>query len=213
MNVLCVILTIIEYLYYFSGIFVGIGVIYAIRQYHLSKSDVDKKYSREIIAITSDLLSSFYKDIIPKYEKLIAITSGNFFLEKEVIIVKITDEKTLDSCKQYCQTITGPDIVNRFNEIALEVQMFAIGLSYGNADGKMAEKAINTKYVAIFESILPFVLTNENVDIYKESIRLFNTWRVNIKKMEAENKKAEAEKNTKELEMASKEINPNTFIK
>jgi hypothetical protein len=198
MIVFSIILKTIKYLYYFSGIFVGIGVIFAICQYILFKNDTKTKYNREVVFWTTESIKMFYKEILPKYEWLYRNLPNHFYLEKEITNINIKDDKIITACKAYFDSVNDFS-KERSKELALTLQVFAVGLSYGNADIPMAKKVLGRKYVKIIEVILPSIITDENVELYQECINLYNSWKYEIK-MEEHTKEG------KSLEIISKDL-------
>jgi hypothetical protein len=195
MNKVNIFLDIIEYLYYFSGIFVGIGVIFAIIQYHLIKKDTKIKYNREITSWTNELLRSFYKEILPKYEQLCKNLSENqFFLSKDIIKINIDNEQLIESCNNYIKALSEKNKINDMKDLAINLQILAVGLSHGNADIDMAKNVISRKYINILETVLPCIIIDKDIELYKECIELFNNWNYE-KKMHEHEKQAKTLKN------------------
>jgi hypothetical protein len=195
MSKLKIFLDTIEYIYYFSGIFVGIGVIFAFIQYKLIKKDTKIKYKREIISWTNELLRSFYKEILPKYEQLCKNLGQNkFFLPNNNYIIKPNNDELIKRCNNYINTLIDNIIINDMRELVINIQILAVGLTHGNADIEMANNVIGKKYIDIFETVLPYIMMDKNIELYNDSIDLFNKW--NIEKKKYENKKqAETLKN------------------
>jgi hypothetical protein len=197
MNKIRVILKIIEYL---SRISVGVGVVFAIIQYFLIKKDTKTKYNRELVSWTSELLRTFYKEILPKYEQLCKNIPDKFYLSGDIIKIEITNSvDVVNNYKTYMDTIIEQNIKDDMKDLAINLQQLAVGLSYGNADIDVAKRVIYKKYITIVEVVLPSIITDENVELYKECIDLFNTWRYELKKIEHD-------KHGEALEFVSKDL-------
>ena len=198
---------IIEYLYYFSGIFVGIGVIFAVIQYQLIKKDTITKYNREIVSWTSELLRSFYKEILPKYEQLCIVLEKNiFYLPNELIKIDIKNSNIITSCKNYIENISIYNKLDAMKDLAISLQILAVGLSYGNADIDMAKNVISKKYIKILETVLPSIITDSNIELFNECIELYNNWNYDMKKIEHERQGESLKFASKELAIINKNI-------
>lgn len=185
--------TILEKLYYISGIVVAFGVLFAIKQYFLSKKDVRLKYDREINSITGEQLRLFYVKIVPAYEavknKLKLSCNMCFSLDKKKTI-DLSDIELENSCKNYMSSIHHDGIDTSLESLLVDLQIFVISFQFGLADCKLAQEVVLNKYLEICECVLPVILTDTDRLLYMACIELYNQWK--IIKLDNENKEAAA---------------------
>lgn len=191
---------VLEILYFISGIFVAIGVIYSIRQYILSKKDVTLKYSREINAVTTDQLKMFYTNVVPLYEEIKNIETGLFYFDEKVVLVKIDDEKILESANGYYASLNNPSFyTEKAKKILINIQLMSANFKFGCADENMVKEIILDKYLCIFEAIFPLLIRESDTSLYQSCVDLYNSWRVEKKSKQNKNETEELMEATKEI--------------
>lgn len=200
---LCYILNaVLETLYYVSGIVVALGVLFAMRQYYLSKKNVHLKYHREINSITGEQLRLFYVKIVPSYEAVKNQLSCNMsFSLNNKKIINLSDTELENSCKNYMSSIRNDGLDTSLKALLVELQIFAISFQFGLADCKLAQDAVLNKYLEICECVLPVIFIDTDRSLYTACIELYNQWKVF--KLDNENKKE-----AKEIETKKQEIQP-----
>ncbi len=193
---------VLEMLYFLAGISVAVGVIYSIRQYALSKKDVDLKYSREINAVTTDQMKVFYTEVVPLYEELKDRIKGLFYFDTKVNLVKVDDEGIIKSAANYYESLTDKDFFRKqAKKILINVQLMSTNFLLGTADEELAKGLIFDKYLCIFEAMFPVLMIEQDKSLYQPCVDLYNKWRLEKKTMENKH-------NTEQLKEAEKQIKP-----
>ena len=191
---------ILEILYYFAGISVGIGVWVSIKSFLLSKKDISTKYTREINSITSDQLRNFYLNILPLYEKLKELGEEIFFFEDSITIIKLDDKKINESVESYLNNLSNKDNYIKFaKELLVNIQILSSNFQFGSADIDLAKEIILDKYLDIFASVYPILLKEKDCNLYQSCIDLYNKWRV-------EKQTKDNQKKQEELQLAAQEV-------
>lgn len=198
MNWCPLLLKIIEYLYYASGISVAIGVIYSIFQYREYKKENSTKNERDVNTSTFDVLRLFYLNIYPKYDALSSVLNGNkYFFTFDKPIVK-ADDALYESAKEYLETI-HISIQKDMKSLVVELQLFALNIDIGNGDYSFAKNVVQEKYLQVFETVCPVIINKFDLKVFMKSFELYNAWRLETHKKANEDSK-------KELDLAEKDV-------
>lgn len=177
--------SILELLYFLSGIGLLIGLIIAYKQYLKTTEDIQLKYAREISRDTAKAISGFYFDIMPLFREYEAsinqATSASskkltFYFDEEITQVNFTDQGIDTASKSYLSTCS-PDTLEKMFSILNKLNILAIDIESGLLDSKKIAESIGHLYIRIFQAIFPIYFSTLHITTkekeYTQALNVF----------------------------------------
>lgn len=171
--------SVLEILYYFSGIFTVIAIIIAIKSFYISKSDIEERRTREINNLTiekcNEYLSSFTL-IVDKHEK-----KSDFFIERKSetsFSGEIDESEILEIYNKYQDDFTE-ELTSSTIDLLNKIEGFSFYFTKGTLNKEIACKLIKQVYRDGVETLYLYILylrcEYKDLNLYEDIEELYHT--------------------------------------